>query len=75
MTIEVSGAQQLNPPQNIQVEGLDIRYSGYQQSTQILNGRVERSVTLTYMVSGNKAGAFIIPAIEINTGVRMSCRA
>ena len=69
MTIEVSGAQQLNPPQNIEVEGLEIRYNGYQQSTQILNGRVERSVTLTYMVSGNSTGAFIIPAIEIKTDV------
>ncbi len=67
MTIDVSGVQQLNPPQTIQVEGLDVRYSGYQQSTRIENGRVERSVTLTYVVSGNTPGAFTIPAIEIKT--------
>ncbi len=67
LTIEVSGAQQINPPQNIEAEGLDIRYNGYRQSTQIINGRVDRSVTLTYAVSGNAAGAFIIPAIEVRT--------
>ena len=67
MTIDVSGVQQLNPPQVIEVEGLDIRYSGFQQSTRIENGRVERSVNLTYIVSGNTPGAFIIPAIEIQT--------
>ena len=41
LTIEVSGAQQINPPQNIEAEGLDIRYNGYRQSTQIINGRVD----------------------------------
>ena len=67
MTIEVSGVQQLNPPEAITVEGLDIRYNGYHQSTQIINGRVDRSVKLTYTVSGNTAGSFIIPAIGIKT--------
>ena len=68
LTIDVSGVQQLTPPQVIEVEGLDVHYSGYQQSTRIENGRVERSVTLTYVVSGNTPGAFIIPAVEIKTG-------
>ena len=67
LTIDVSGVQQLNPPQVIAAEGLDIRYSGPTQRTLIVNGRVERSVTLTYVVSGNTVGAFIIPAIEIQT--------
>ena len=67
LTIDVSGVRELNPPQVIAAEGLDIRYSGPVQRTLIVNGRVERSVTLTYVVSGNAAGAFIIPAIEIQT--------
>ena len=67
MTIEVSGVQQLNPPQSIEAEGLDIRYGGYQQSTQIVNGRVDRSVSLTYMVSATRAGVFTIPAVEVRT--------
>ena len=67
MTIDVSGVQQLNPPQDIAVEGLEIRYNGYQQRPQIINGRVDRSVVLTYMVSGKTPGAFIIPEIAIKT--------
>jgi hypothetical protein len=67
MTIEVSGVQQLNPPNDIAVEGLEISYRGYQQSTQILNGQVNRSVSLTYSVEAKQPGAFVIPRIEIRT--------
>ena len=67
MTIDVSGVQQLNPPQSIAVDGLEIQYNGYLQSTQINNGRVDRHVSLTYMVSAMKPGAFTIPAIEVRT--------
>ena len=66
MTIEVFGAIPQSAPA-LKIEGLDISYGGYQQSTRIENGRVERSMSLTYMVSGSKAGAFVIPAVEITT--------
>ncbi len=71
LTIEVSGVQQLNPPEAVSAEGLDIRYTSHQQRTQITNGRVDRSVKLTYTVLGNTAGAFVIPAIEIKTDAGM----
>ncbi len=66
ITIEVSGARPENLPQ-IAVAGLTFQYSTGQEMTRIENGRVERSVSLTYMVTGNMPGAFIIPALEIKT--------
>ena len=67
MTIEVSGVRHLEPPQTVGVEGLDIRYSRFEESMQIVNGRVDRSAMLSYIVTGNRTGAFEIPAIEIKT--------
>ena len=51
----------------IEVTGLDISFQGARQSTQITNGRVDRSVTLIYMVTGRNPGSFTIPASEVKT--------
>ena len=67
MTIEVSDVMQLNPPQSIDVDGLDIRFNTHVQMTQNINGRIEQRVSLVYMVSAVRPGAFTIPAIEIPT--------
>ena len=67
LTIDVSGAQPMNPVPIIEVPGLDINFGGARQSTNIINGRVDHKVTLIYMVNGRDPGAFVIPAIEVKT--------
>ena len=67
LTIDVSGAQPVNPVPAIEVPGLDINYGGARQSVNIVNGSVDRRVTLIYMVTGRNPGAFVIPAVEVKT--------
>ena len=67
MTIDVTGAQPVNPVPTIEVPGLDINFSGARQSVNVINGRADRSVTLIYMVTGRNPGAFVIPAVEVKT--------
>lgn len=74
-TITVNGATDANVPENINVDGLTITYSGPQSQTQISFGtgfgsgsHIQRSVIETYSVVANRAGDFVIPAqqIEVN---------
>ena len=67
LTIDVTGAQPVNPVPNIEVPGLDISFGGARQSTNIINGAVDHKVTLIYMVNGRNPGAFVIPAIDVKT--------
>ena len=67
MTIDISGAQPASPVPTIEVTGLDINFQGARQSAQFSNGRVDRSVTLIYLVTGRNPGSFTIPAIDVKT--------
>jgi hypothetical protein len=74
-TITVSGATDANVPENINVDGLTITYSGPSSQTSVSFGtgfgsgsHIQRSVIETYSVVANRAGNFVIPAqqVEVN---------
>ena len=64
LQVTVQGSQKASPPQ-VQVEGLDIRYSGASTQVQMNNFNVTRSVKHAYAVLPQKLGTFTIPAISI----------
>ena len=70
VTIEVVDAQQAAPPAVPEIPGATVRVleRGRQQSTQIVNGRVSSSTSVTYAVEivPERAGTLEIPAIEMS---------
>lgn len=70
LTISVSGAGQINPPQGVAVDGLDIRLVGHSQSMRNVNGRTSINVDLNYSVEPRRAGNFAIPGIELEVDGR-----
>ena len=74
-TITVSGATDADVPENINVDGLTITYSGPSAQTSVVfdsgfggGGHIKRSVIEAYSVVANRAGDFVIPAqrVEVN---------
>jgi len=67
--IEVVDAQQASPPAAPEIPGAAVRVleRGRQQSTQIINGRVSSSTSVTYAIEivPEKAGTLQVPALEI----------
>jgi hypothetical protein len=64
LQITIHGSRKSNPPQ-LQVEGLDIRYSGASTQVQMNNFNVTQSVKHTYVVVPQKLGTFTIPAVTV----------
>jgi len=71
-TITVNGATDATVPENIDVDGLTITYSGPSTQTQINFGsafgsgtHIQRSVVHSYSVVPGRAGNFVIPAQQV----------
>jgi hypothetical protein len=70
LQIKVTGDANAIPPNDITVDGLDIRYTGQSQLVEGRNFRFTYSFVYNYTILPLKAGTFTIPAqtIPTNTG-------
>lgn len=68
LTINVDGATEIEPPNEILVDGLEVRYRGFSRRFQTGTGGTSFSVELKYLVDAKKAGTFTIPPVEFNAG-------
>src|SRR4029450_4862559 len=67
LQIKVTGDANATPPNDISVDGLDIRYSGQSQLVEGRNLRFTYSFVYNYTVLPLKAGTFTIPALPVQT--------
>lgn len=67
LQIKVTGDANAIPPNDIAVDGLDIRYTGQSQLVEGRNFRFSYSFVYNYTVLPLKAGTFTIPAQAIRT--------
>ncbi|HEY2713968.1 MAG TPA: BatD family protein [Chthoniobacterales bacterium] len=67
LQIKVAGDSNATPPNDIAVDGLDIRYTSQSQLVESRNFRFTYSVVYTYTVLPLKAGTFSIPPQVVRT--------
>ena len=67
LQIKVSGDSNATPPNDITVDGLDIRYSGQSQLVEGRNFRFTYSFVYNYTILPLKAGTFTIPPQVVQT--------
>ena len=67
LQIKVSGDSNATPPNDIAVDGLDIRYSGQSQLVEGRNFRFTYSFVYNYTILPLKAGTFTIPPQVVQT--------
>jgi hypothetical protein len=67
LQIKVVGDANATPPNDITVDGLDIRYSGQSQLVEGRNLRFTYSFIYNYTILPLKAGTFTIPALPMRT--------
>ncbi len=65
LKIEVTGSRNCSPPQDIQIDGLEIQYRGQQTQFRMENFKTSSSVSFTYLVLPMRVGDFEIPALEV----------
>ena len=70
LQIKVSGAQQADVPQQIAVEGLNIRLTGQSTQVQMVNFKVTSSVVYSYIVMPLRTGKFLIPSVTVSADGR-----
>ena len=70
LQITVTGARSAQPPQEIDVDGLDIRYSGQSTQMEMNNFNVTTSVVHSYTVMPQRPGRFVIPPQAVEVGGR-----
>src|ERR1044071_1180487 len=68
LQIRVTGAGETNAPDQIAVDGLEIRRTGTSRQFEMHNFNTTSSVIYNYTVLPLKAGKFVIPVQTINTG-------
>lgn len=68
LQIKVTGARSANVPDQIAVDGLDIRFTGESQLVEGRNFQFTYSLVYNYTIMPEKAGAFRIPAQTIRVG-------
>lgn len=68
LQIKVTGLSGARPPDQISVDGLDIRFSGQSQSIEGRNFKFTYSFVYNYTVMPEKAGRFKIPPQTISAG-------
>ncbi len=70
LQIKITGDANAIPPNEITVDGLDIRYTGQSQLVEGRNFRFTYSFVYNYTILPLKAGTFTIPpqAVQANTG-------
>jgi len=59
-------------PERIEMEGLEVVFSGQQSSISIVAGRQSVETTYFYRIRGNDPGTFTIPEFEIRLGDRVA---
>jgi BatD DUF11 like domain len=67
LQIKVTGDSNANPPDEIAVDGLDIRYTGQSQLMEGRNFRFTYSFLYNYTILPLKAGTFTIPPQSVQT--------
>ena len=67
LQIKVTGDSNATPPNDITVDGLDIRYTGSSQLVEGRNFRFTYSFVYNYTILPLKAGTFTIPAQPVRT--------
>ncbi len=67
LQIKVTGDSNATPPNDIAVDGLDIRYSGQSQLVEGRNFRFTYSFVYNYTILPLKAGTFTIPPQAVRT--------
>ncbi|MEP6955326.1 MAG: BatD family protein, partial [Chthoniobacterales bacterium] len=68
LQIQITGASNPKPPNEIVVEGLDIRSAGVSRQYQMNNFSVSYSFTYNYTIMPLKTGAFMIPPQSVEVG-------
>src|SRR2546428_2618484 len=67
LQIKVSGGSSARPPNDIDVDGLDIRYAGESQYIEGRNFQFTYSFVYNYTILPLKAGKFTIPPLTVQT--------
>jgi len=67
LQVKITGDQNATPPNDIAVDGLDIRSTGQQQLMEGRNFRFTYSIIYTYTILPLKAGTFTIPPQTVRT--------
>ena len=67
LQIKVTGDNNAIPPNDIRVDGLDIRYTGQSQLVEGRNLRFTYSFIYNYTVLPLKAGTFTIPPLTVQS--------
>src|SRR6266404_5913189 len=68
LQVQVNGVAKVVSPQSIEVNGLDIRYTGESQNFALRNFQTSSSIMLDYTIMPMKAGTFKIPPQSIRAG-------
>jgi hypothetical protein len=67
LQIKVTGGSSATPPNDIDVDGLDIRYAGESQLVEGRNFRFTYSFVYNYTILPLRAGTFTIPPLTVQT--------
>jgi BatD DUF11 like domain len=70
LQIKVTGAQQADVPQQIAVDGLQVRLTGQSTQVQMVNFKVSSSVVYSYIVMPLRTGSFTIPGVTVTADGR-----
>jgi hypothetical protein len=68
LQIKITGSPSARPPDAINVDGLDIRYSGQSQMIEGRNLQFSYSFVYNYTIMPERAGTFKIPSQKIQAG-------
>ena len=70
LQVTVTGASRAEVPQEIPVEGLQIRLTGQSTQVQMVNFKVTSSVVYSYIVLPSRSGGFTIPTVPVSADGR-----
>lgn len=70
LNISVVGGRGAQVPQNISVDGLDVRFAGRSEQVNVVNFQMTVSSIYSYLVVPMRTGDFTIPAVAVNVGGR-----
>lgn len=65
LTVTVTGAQNADPVELPEIDGLDLQYRGPSRRVSVVNGHYTSSVSFMYTVFPEKEGEFQIPSLNV----------
>ncbi len=68
LEVKIKGATDAGPPQDINVDGLEIHLTNQERSYQMRNFSVQSELTFAYTILATKTGTFKIPPQSIRVG-------